>query len=55
MSKDLKFNFLNSDEKERYQKHFTLNEIGYEGQLNLKTAQYYVLEQVVLDLPFCFT
>ena len=36
MSKDIKFNFLNSDEEERYQKHFTLKEIGYEGQLYLK-------------------
>ena len=34
MSKDIKFNFLNSDEEERYQKHLTLKEIGYEGQLN---------------------
>jgi len=38
MSKDIKFNFLNSDEEERYQKHFTLKEIGYEGQLNLKNS-----------------
>ena len=38
MSKDIKFNFLNSDEKERYQKHFTLKEIGYEGQLYLKNS-----------------
>ena len=38
MSKDLKLNFLNSDEEERYQKHFTLKEIGYEGQLNLKNS-----------------
>tara|TARA_B100000401_G_scaffold350785_1_gene248409 strand:- start:103 stop:1248 length:1146 start_codon:yes stop_codon:yes gene_type:complete len=38
MSKDIKFNFLNSDEKERYQKHLTLQEIGYEGQLNLKKS-----------------
>jgi len=38
MSKDIKFNFLNSDEAERYQKHFTLKEIGYEGQLNLKNS-----------------
>ena len=36
MTKDIKFNFLNSDEEERYQKHLTLKEIGYEGQLNLK-------------------
>ena len=36
MSKDIKFNFLNSDEEERYQKHLTLKEIGYEGQLDLK-------------------
>ncbi len=38
MSKDIKFKFLNRDEKERYQKHFTLKEIGYEGQLNLKNS-----------------
>ncbi|KGG03142.1 Sulfur carrier protein adenylyltransferase ThiF [Prochlorococcus marinus str. MIT 9321] len=38
MSKDNKFNFLNSDEEERYQKHLILNEIGYEGQLNLKNS-----------------
>ena len=29
ISKDIKFNFLNTDEKERYQKHLTLKEIGY--------------------------
>ena len=38
MSKDIKFNFLNSDEEERYQKHLTLKEIGYEGQINLKNS-----------------
>ena len=38
VSKDIKFNFLNSDEQERYQKHLTLKEIGYEGQLNLKNS-----------------
>ena len=38
MSKDIKFNFLNSDEEERYQKHFTLKEIGHEGQLYLKNS-----------------
>ena len=38
MSKDVKFNFLNSDEEERYQKHLTLKEIGYAGQLNLKKS-----------------
>ena len=38
MSKDIKFNFLNTDEEERYQKHLTLKEIGYEGQLNLKNS-----------------
>ena len=38
MSKDIKFNFLNSDEEERYQKHLTLKEIGYEGQLYLKNS-----------------
>ena len=38
MSKDIKFNFLNTDEQERYQKHLTLEEIGYEGQLSLKNS-----------------
>ncbi len=38
MSKDIKFNFLNSEEEERYQKHLTLKEIGYEGQLELKNS-----------------
>ena len=38
VSSDIKFNFLNTDEKERYQKHLSLKEIGYEGQLNLKNS-----------------
>jgi len=38
MSKDTKFNFLNNDEQERYQKHLTLKEVGYEGQLDLKNS-----------------
>ena len=38
MSKDIKFNCLNTDEQERYQKHLTLQEIGYEGQLSLKKS-----------------
>ena len=38
MSKDMKSNFLNTDEQERYQKHLTLEEIGYEGQLSLKNS-----------------
>jgi len=38
MSKNIKFNFLNADEKERYQRHLTLKEIGYEGQLDLKNS-----------------
>ncbi len=37
-SNDIKFNFLNLDEKERYQKHLTLKEIGYEGQISLKKS-----------------
>ena len=37
-SKDIKFNFLNTDEQERYQKHLTLKEIGNEGQLKLKNS-----------------
>ena len=36
--KDIKFNFLNADEQERYQKHLTLKEIGKEGQLKLKNS-----------------
>ena len=54
MSKDIKFNSLNFDEKERYQKHLTLKEIGYEGQLDLKNSSVYALEQVDLVLRFCF-
>ena len=38
VSKDIKFNFLNADEKERFQKHLTLKEIGNEGQLKLKNS-----------------
>ena len=38
VSKDIKFNFLTLDEQERYQKHLTLKEIGYEGQLDLKNS-----------------
>ena len=38
MPKDIKSNFLNADEQERYQKHLTLQEIGYEGQLDLKKS-----------------
>ena len=37
-SKDIKFDFLNEDEQERYQKHLTLKEIGKEGQLQLKNS-----------------
>ena len=38
ISKNIKFDFLNSDEKERYEKHLTLKEIGIEGQLKLKNS-----------------
>ena len=38
MSKNIKYNFLTTDEKERYQKHLTLKEIGYQGQLSLKNS-----------------
>ena len=38
MTKNIKFNFLNTDEQERYQKHLTLKEIGYEGQIRLKNS-----------------
>ena len=37
-SKDIKFDFLNEDEKERYKKHLSLKEIGKEGQLKLKNS-----------------
>ena len=53
MSKDIKSNFLNTDEEERYQKHLTLKEIGYEGQLYLKNSSV-LLVQVGLGLQFCF-
>ena len=38
MSKDIKFNLLSTDEQERYQKHLSLKEIGYEGQILLKKS-----------------
>ena len=38
VSKESKFNFLNPEELERYQKHLTLKEIGIEGQLKLKES-----------------
>ena len=38
MSEDIKFSFLNNDEQERYKKHLSLKEIGYEGQLSLKNS-----------------
>jgi len=38
MSKNIKINFLTKDEKERYQKHLSLKEIGYDGQLSLKNS-----------------
>ncbi len=38
ISKDFKFNFLSIEEKERYQKHLTLQEIGIAGQLKLKNS-----------------
>ena len=38
MSKDIKSNSLNTDEKERYQKHLRLQEIGYEWQIRLKNS-----------------
>ena len=37
-SKNIKFNFLTTEEQERYQKHLTLKEIGNEGQLKLKNS-----------------
>ena len=38
ISKYKKFNFLNTDERERYQKHLTLSEIGIEGHLKFKNS-----------------
>ena len=38
MSKEIKLNFLNTDEQERYQKHLSLQEIGFEGQISLKNS-----------------
>ena len=38
MSQDINFSFLNTDEQERYQKHLSLKEIGYEGQISLKKS-----------------
>ena len=38
VSKDNKFNYSNKDEEVRYQKHLSLKEIGYEGQLSLKNS-----------------
>ena len=38
ISKHNKFDSLNPDEKERYQKHLSLKEIGIEGQLKLKNS-----------------
>ena len=38
ISGNIEFDSLSSDEKERYQKHFSLKEIGVEGQLKLKNS-----------------
>ncbi len=38
ISNNLKSNFLSVDEIERYKKHLTLSEIGFEGQLKLKNS-----------------
>ena len=38
ISTNIKSDFLTKDEKERYQKHLTLKEIGIEGQLKLKNS-----------------
>ena len=38
MSKNINYNYLTTDEEERYQKHLTLKEIGFEGQLSLKNS-----------------
>ena len=38
ISQEPKFNFLSPEEQERYQKHLTLKEIDFEGQLKLKNS-----------------
>ncbi len=38
ISTDLNSDFLSLDEKERYKKHLTLKEIGFQGQLKLKNS-----------------
>jgi len=38
ISQDLRLDFLNADEQQRYQKHLTLKEIGIEGQIKLKNS-----------------
>ena len=38
ISTDLNSDFLSLDEKERYEKHLTLKEIGFKGQLKLKNS-----------------
>ena len=38
IAKDIEYNLLNEDEKERYQKHISLKEIGIQGQLKLKNS-----------------
>ena len=38
ISQDLRLDFLNADEQQRYQKHLTLKEIGIEGQIKLKKS-----------------
>ena len=38
ISNDLKYDFLNIDEEERYKKHLKLKEIGFKGQLKLKNS-----------------
>ena len=38
ISTNNKFDFLNIDEEERYKRHLSLEEIGFEGQLKLKNS-----------------
>ena len=38
ITKELESEFLNADEKERYEKHITLEEIGIKGQVELKKS-----------------
>ena len=48
ITKELESEFLNADEKERYEKHITLEEIGIKGQVELKKSSVLCLGAGVL-------